>query len=228
MFADSAVACWELKKERVASKTYQMKSLQWQQKVGCLKNLGMNLWSFTCKHTSEDSHTSQMEFLRKETSHFWARNLGNNFLGKKCLARKSPLRNLKPHRCQSHLTNVLLLQRSFSGPEPWDVYHPLHLLHLSRLRHLHSGQLPGHPVHKKIEMKVLMTESRCSNESIRWDESFVDRELLGWKYQMSSTAHRLTGLWWTREVRKDKKNKGSARWELNWFGTSSIENFWTK
>ena len=29
--------------------TYQMKSLQWQQKVGCLKNLGMNLWSFTCK-----------------------------------------------------------------------------------------------------------------------------------------------------------------------------------
>ena len=24
-----------------------MKSLQWQQKVGCLKNLGMNLWSFT-------------------------------------------------------------------------------------------------------------------------------------------------------------------------------------
>lgn len=27
--------------------TYQMKSLQWQQKVGCLKNLGMNLWFLT-------------------------------------------------------------------------------------------------------------------------------------------------------------------------------------
>lgn len=27
--------------------TYQMKSLQWQQNVGCLKNLGMNLWSLT-------------------------------------------------------------------------------------------------------------------------------------------------------------------------------------
>ena len=27
--------------------TDHMKSLQWQQNVGCLKNLGMNLWSFT-------------------------------------------------------------------------------------------------------------------------------------------------------------------------------------
>lgn len=26
--------------------TYHIKSLQWEQKVGCLKNLGMNLWSF--------------------------------------------------------------------------------------------------------------------------------------------------------------------------------------
>ena len=27
--------------------TYHIKSLQWQQNVGCLKNLGMNLWSLT-------------------------------------------------------------------------------------------------------------------------------------------------------------------------------------
>ena len=29
--------------------THQMKSLQWQQKVGCLKKRGINLWSFTSK-----------------------------------------------------------------------------------------------------------------------------------------------------------------------------------
>ena len=32
---------------KVLNVTYQMKSLQWQQNVGCLKNLGMNLWSLT-------------------------------------------------------------------------------------------------------------------------------------------------------------------------------------
>ena len=31
----------------ILENAYQIKSLQWQQKVGCLKNLGMNLWSLT-------------------------------------------------------------------------------------------------------------------------------------------------------------------------------------
>ena len=29
------------------SNAYQMKSVQWLQKVGCLKNLAVNLWFFT-------------------------------------------------------------------------------------------------------------------------------------------------------------------------------------
>ncbi|MEQ2176797.1 hypothetical protein GOODEAATRI_031787, partial [Goodea atripinnis] len=31
------------------SKAYQMKSVQWLQKVGCLNNVATNLWSFTSR-----------------------------------------------------------------------------------------------------------------------------------------------------------------------------------
>ena len=48
---------------------------------------------------------------------------------------------------RAHLTNVLLFEGSFSGPQPGDVDHPLRLLHLLGLCHPHAaGQLPGHPV----------------------------------------------------------------------------------
>ena len=51
---------WVLKMKRGWA-TYQMKSLQWQQKVGCLKNLGMNLWSFTWKCIFVHKASSPME-----------------------------------------------------------------------------------------------------------------------------------------------------------------------
>ena len=48
---------------------------------------------------------------------------------------------------RAHLTDVLLFEGSFSGPQPGDVDHPLRLLHLLGLCHPHAaGQLPGHPV----------------------------------------------------------------------------------
>ena len=135
--------------------TYQMKSLQWQQKVGCLKNRGMNLWSFTCNplftwqlgqypvvifanRHAKSACISTMQIFQK----FWNKKYESTVLeksiSKKYWDQYSLSINKKSQRRvnQSHLTDVLLLECSLPGSEPRDVDHPVTLaLHLRRLGH---------------------------------------------------------------------------------------------
>ena len=90
---------------------------------------------------------------------------------------------------RAHLTNVLLFEGSFSGPQPGDVDHPLRLLHLLGLCHPHAaGQLPGHPVTRDCSAARM----KVSDEQLikgwhvgvkrRWEYQ-VSMKVSRWKYQ---------------------------------------------
>ena len=70
-----------------------MKSLQWQQKVGCLKNLGMNLWSFTCKPLLVNNGQCSVDIFATRCK-------------KKYISTNSELRNMKQLLEKSILKNI--------------------------------------------------------------------------------------------------------------------------